>query len=180
MEVGENTNKMFTEGLKRTILSYNGPFDAQVLSVIAENIEYSLSSNPRVSRKIFKIFIELAQNISFYSLERQLTESGAMFGAGVLILREFKDHYSFSTGNMIVNTSVLPLIQKCEAINILDREKLRQYKRKLRNMPSGVPGGGNIGLVQVALTADYPLEYHMISIDKQKSFYILNIRVNKS
>ncbi len=180
MEIKSNVNNTQTDSGMRTVISYCGPFDAQVLSVIAENIEYSLSSNPRVSRKIFKIFIELAQNISFYSYEKQRTEEGTMFGAGVLILREYEDYYSFSTGNMISNNSVLPLLQKCEAINILDREKLRHYKRKLRNMPSGVPGGGNIGLVQVALTADYPLEYNINPIDNQKSFYILNIRVKKS
>ncbi len=179
METKSNTNNTHKENYMRTIISYKGPFDAQVLSVIAENIEYSLSSNPKVSRKIFKIFIELAQNISFYSYERQKTDEGGMFGSGVLILREYKDYYSFSTGNMVANTIVLPLIQKCEAINILDREGLRQYKRKLRNMPSGVPGGGNIGLVQVALTSGYPLRYNVISVDDQKSFYIVNIRINK-
>jgi len=180
MEIAENAYQMYTEVLDRTIISYNGPFDAQVLSVIAENIEYSLSNNPRVSKKIFKIFIELAQNISYYSAEKQRTDDGNFFGVGILILREFVDHYSFSTGNMIENKSVLPVLQKCETINILDREKLRQYKRKLRNMPSGVPGGGNIGLVQVALTADHPLEYDVIALENDKSFYILNVRVNKS
>lgn len=171
---------MFTDVMENTVISYNGPFDAQVLSVIAENIEYSLSNNPRVSKKIFKIFIELAQNISYYSAEKQKNEEGNYFGVGILILRELDDHYSFSTGNMIDNKSVLPVLQKCETINILDRDKLRQYKRKLRNMPSGVPGGGNIGLVQVALTADHPLEYDVIALDDEKSFYILNVRVNKT
>ncbi len=179
MEVKNKTNNTQSGEYMRTVISYSGPFDAQVLSVIAENIEYSLSNNPRVSRKIFKIFIELAQNISFYSYERQRTEEKAMFGSGVLLLREYKDYYSFSTGNMVANTAVLPLLQKCEAINILDREKLRQYKRKLRNMPAGITGGGNIGLVQVALTADYPLEYNIRKIDTHQSFYILSIKVNK-
>ncbi len=179
MEIKSDTNNSGSDNYMRTIISYSGPFDAQVLSVIGENIEYSLASNPKVSRKIFKIFIELAQNISFYSFERQVTDEGTMFGSGVLMLREYKDYYSFSTGNMISNKAVLPIIQKCEAINILDRENLRIYKRKLRNMPSGVPGGGNIGLVQVALTADYPLEYSVVSIDEQKSFYTLNVRIKK-
>ncbi len=180
MERAENAYDMYTDLVESTVISYNGPFDAQVLSVIAENIEYSLSDNPRVSKKIFKIFIELAQNISYYSAEKQLNDDGNSFGAGILMLREFEDHYSFSTGNIVKKQQVLPVIQKCETINMLDREKLRQYKRKLRNMPSGTPGGGNIGLVQVALTADYPLEYEVIKIDENKSFYILNVRVNKS
>jgi len=180
MEFAKNALQMYTDTVDSTIISYNGPFDAQVLSIIAENIEYSLSNNPRVSKKIFKIFIELAQNISYYSAEKQVNEEGNYFGVGILMLREFEDHYSFSTGNIIDSKQVLPVLQKCETINILDREKLRQYKRKLRNMPSGVPGGGNIGLVQVALTADYPLEYDVINLDSEKSFYILNVRVNKS
>ena len=171
---------MYTDNNISTIISYNGPFDAQVLSIIAENIEYSLSNNPRVSKKIFKIFIELAQNISYYSAEKLANDEGNYFGVGILMLRELDDHYSFSTGNIIEARQVLTVLQKCETINILDREKLRQYKRKLRNMPSGVPGGGNIGLVQVALTADYPLEYDVINLDAEKSFYILNVRVNKS
>ena len=119
-------------------------------------------------------------NISYYSAEKQLNDDGNSFGAGILMLREFDDHYSFSTGNVVNKQQVLPVIQKCETINMLDREKLRQYKRKLRNMPSGTPGGGNIGLVQVALTADYPLEYEVIKVDEMNSFYILNVRVNKS
>jgi len=180
MEFAENAYQMYSDSVDATIISYNGPFDAQVLSVIAENIEYSLSNNPRVSKKIFKIFIELAQNISYYSSEKQKSESGNDFGVGILILREFEDYYSFSTGNIIDKKQVLPVIQKCETINMLDREKLRQYKRKLRNMPSGVPGGGNIGLVQVALTADFPIEYSVISLDDEKSFYIVSVKVNKS
>lgn len=171
---------MYVDGINSTIISYNGPFDSQVLSVIAENIEYSLSNNPRVSKKIFKIYIELAQNISYYSAEKHVSEEGNYYGVGILLLREFDDHYSFSAGNIVETKQVLPVIQKCETINILDRDKLREYKRKLRNMPSGVPGGGNIGLVQVALTADYPLEFDVINLDSEKSFYILNVRVNKS
>jgi hypothetical protein len=180
MELAENAYQMYTDVVDSTIISYNGPFDSQVLSVIAENIEYSLSSDPRVSKKIFKIFIELAQNISYYSAEKKKNEVGNDFGVGILILREFKDYYSFSTGNIIEKSQVLPVIQKCETINMLDRDKLREYKRKLRNMPSGVPGGGNIGLVQVALTADYPLEYSVITLDSEKSFYIVSVKVNKS
>jgi hypothetical protein len=180
MEFAENAYQMYTNIDDSSIISYNGPFDAQVLSVIAENIEYSLSNNPRVSKKIFKIFIELAQNISYYSAEKHKNEAGSDFGVGILILREYENYYSFSTGNIIERSQVLPVLQKCETINMLDRDKLREYKRKLRNMPSGVPGGGNIGLVQVALTADHPLEYSVINLDNEKSFYIVNVKVNKS
>ena len=180
MNAAENVYQMYTDIIDTTIISYNGPFDAHVLSIIAENIEYSLSNNPRVSKKLFKIFIELAQNISYYSAEKQQNDEGDLYGVGILMLRELDDHYSFSTGNMILKEEILPVIQKCETINTLDRQKLRQYKRKLRSMPSGIRGGGNIGLVQVALTVDYPLEYSVLPVNDDNSFFIVNVRVNKN
>ena len=180
MNAAENVYQIYTDLIDSTIISYNGPFDAQVLSIIAENIEYSLSNNPRVSKKLFKVFIELAQNISYYSSEKQQNDEGKLFGVGILMLREFDDHYSFSTGNMILKEEILPVVQKCETINILDRQKLRQYKRKLRSMPSGTRGGGNIGLVQVALTVDHPLEFSVLPVNNDNSFFIVNVRVNKN
>ncbi len=181
MELVENAKKVYKDSQIRTIISYSGTFDSKILTVIAQNIDYSLSNNPIVSRKVFKIFIELAQNVSLYSIERGETElGGELFGVGVLILKEYKDYYSFATGNLVDNESVLPLLQKCDTINSLDREQLREYKRKLRKMPSRIAGGGNIGLVQSALTADYPMEYKIIHIDDEKSFYVINVKVNKS
>lgn len=163
---------------ERTLLSYNGAFDGRVLSVIAGKIESTISNDPDIGRKVFKIFIELAQNIAYYSTERGGSIEKAT-GKGILILREHKDYFSCSTGNMAKPVEVKELIQKCETINILEREELREYKRKLRSMPPSKKGGGNIGLVQVALIASNPLNYKVIPIDDENSFYIVNVKINK-
>ncbi len=163
----------------KTLLSYTGIFDGQILSVIAENIESNLAQNPNASRKVFKIFLELAQNISFYSTEKQTNSKGKVNGMGILILQEFEDHYSCSTGNMGNTEMLKEVIKKCETINILERDDLREYKRKLRSLPASAKGGGNIGLVQVALTSGNPLAYKIIPITKTDSFYIVNTKINK-
>ena len=88
-------NSMLNENVQ---ISYTGVFDSQILSVIAKNIEFSLSENPVVNKKMFKIFIELAQNISFYSLEQTVNCDGGSSGYGTLTIQEFNDY--FVAGNI--------------------------------------------------------------------------------
>ena len=76
MNTAENAYQMYTDLIESTIISYNGPFDAQVLSIIAENIEYSLSNNPRVSKKLFKIFMPCILFIIFVSCKKIINRGG--------------------------------------------------------------------------------------------------------
>lgn len=159
---------------------YTGPFDSNVLTVLAQNIENSLKVDPKITKKLFKIFIELAQNIALYSSERVLNEiDNAYTGFGTIILKEFEDYYTLSSGNVAEKVDVMPVLKKCETINSFTREELRDFKRKQRKMPPSRKGGGNIGLIQVALMADNPLKYKVVEIDNDKFFYIISIKISK-
>ncbi len=161
-------------------ISYTGPFDGQVLSVIAKNIEYSLSVNPQVNKKMFKIFLELAQNIAYYSEEQNVNKRGESAGVGTLAIQEFGKHFIFATGNMVKSEMAKHVINKCDKINSLKRDELREFKRQQRKLPPGAKGGGNIGLIQVALTAENRLNYKVIPIDDSKYFFIIGVRINKN
>ena len=161
-------------------ISYTGSFDSSILSIIAKNVESSLSSCPILNKKLFKIFIELAQNIALYSAERVLDfEEEHYSGYGSIIIKEYPNYFTLYTGNMAFKDDIEPAISRCKSINALSREKLREYKRKQRRLPAGKKGGGNIGLIQIALMADNPLEYKVINVDENNSFYILAIKINK-
>jgi len=162
------------------IVSYVGPFDNNILTVLAENIEGSLWEDPNMGRKFFKIFIELAQNISFYSKEVSLIGTNEA-GEGTLIINEFIDHFVFSAGNLVDRVDITRLIDKCDLINSSDREGLRKMKRDLRNQEhEKIKGGGNIGLVHVALVSGYPLNYKLIEMEQNnEGFYIISVRIDK-
>jgi hypothetical protein len=49
----------------------------------------------------------------------------------------------------------------------------------MRNLPPGSKGGGNIGLIQTALTADNPLNYKLIPVDNDLIFIIISFKLNK-
>jgi len=163
------------------IVSYIGPFDNNILTILAENIETSLWEDHYKGRKFFKIFIELAQNISLYSKEVSHPTVEDQAGEGVLIINEYTDFFVFAAGNLVDKDDVKKLIEKCEMINTVDREELRKMKRDLRNIEhERVKGGGNIGLVHVALTSGYPLDYKLIDLERDNdAFYIISVRIDK-
>lgn len=164
--------RMFDQDI---LVSYKGPFDKHILAVIGNYIEVIIKGNPNVSRKIFKIFIELAQNIAFYSSE--ITKGDKPIGIGTLVVGQYEDFYTFSTGNVVKKDMLIPMIEKFEIINTLDREDLRAFKRKQRGLPQGEYGGANIGLIQVALTASAPIEYEVTEVDDHTAFLSLSVKV---
>ena len=161
------------------LMSYTGPFDSQVLSMFGKNIEHSISEDRSLNKAIFKVFIELAQNVSYYSEEKEMTKKGEKPGVGTFIIQDFETHYYFLMGNPINEKHKEILSEKCSRINSFGREDLRAYKRELRKLPPGERGTGNIGLVQAALISRNPLEFNILDIDSEKSFYIIAVKINK-
>ncbi len=163
---------------KHIQVSYRGPFDKTILSVMGKYIEVILVSNPKVSKKVFKIFIELAQNISYYSAEVNAL-AGRDSGVGTLVIAEFEDYFLFMAGNKVKNESIIEIIDKCEVINSLDRDSLRKYKREQRSLPQGPRGGAHIGLIQVALTSANPLDFEVNPVDREHSFFSITVKIDK-
>lgn len=162
------------------VISYSGPFDGGVLSTIASKVENDLTDNPKLNKKILKVFIELAQNIALYSSDKVITDDKAAFnGFGIFMIKESFDKFILISGNMAFKEDAKIVEQKCEKINTLSRDELRDLKRELRKLPMGQKGGGNIGLVQMVLTANSKLDYQIIDVDNKHSFIILSIDINK-
>jgi len=161
------------------LMLYKGPFDNHVLSVFTKYIEGIILKHPQISKKIFSIFIELAQNIAFYSAEATDFEEEKTTGIGTLVISEHDRWYTFFTGNAVRNDDIMPLIEKCEIINSLDRAGLRKYKREQYKLPPGKKGTAHVGLIQVALTANNQIDIEVSPIDEETSFFAISVRINK-
>jgi len=160
-------------------ISYKGPIDEKILQAIGSHIESILSKHPKAGKKVFKIFVELAQNISYYSAEKSIYKESKEIGSGMVLIGESEDSYTFVTGNLVKNEDVFSIIDKSEIINSLDREELREYKREQRRLPHGPKGGAHIGLIQVALTSDNPLDIEVTPIDDHHSFFSITVKIDK-
>lgn len=165
------------------LVSYKGPIDERIMTVIGDNIEIVTNdSTDKARSKIFKIFMELAQNVWLYSAESCTSLSGRRLGMGTLVIGEFGDSYTFVTGNVVRNTDIEPVIEKCEIINSLDRDSLREYRREQRRLAKDGKNknSGNIGLIQVALTAESPLDIELTPVSDEESFFSIAVKIKKS
>ena len=51
------------------ILSYKGPITAMLIAELSRDIRKEIRSNKKASKKVFSVFMELAQNVLYYSSE---------------------------------------------------------------------------------------------------------------
>lgn len=175
----DNTLDIFNIMLGHHIVaSFVGAVDGDILSLLGENIEQTLWQNQTQRRRFFKIFIELAQNIALYSEERSFVKDKE-YGEGTLIISDFGEYFLFSAGNVIKQKAKKQLFERCEEINSLDRIGLRSLKRKFRKL-GNEKGGGNIGLIQVALLSKNPILMKFFPTeDENKVFYLVSVRIDK-
>lgn len=161
------------------LLLYKGPFDKHILSVFSKYIEGIIRKYPKISRKVFGIFIELAQNIAHFSFEKVDIDENKPVGAGTLVIGELDSYYAFFSGNEVKNSDIISLLDKCEIINSLDRNNLRKYKREQFSMPRDENNSAHIGLIQVALTANNHLDIEVTPINNELSFFSITVKVEK-
>ncbi len=161
------------------MICYRGPVSDVILREISKDIRTKFSHDIHASRKIFAIYMELAQNILYYSSEK-INLSHRQDSIGTILLTQSPEHYIFSCGNLIENQYVQDMLEDCRLINSLDREALRQHKREQRKAPRKARSkGAGIGLIQVALTSRLPLQMEHRQIDDNHSLLSITVRVHK-
>lgn len=160
-------------------ISYNGPVDSRVFSLIGDYIDSIRTINEKASKKLFKIFLELAQNTEYYSAKKVLLKNNKESGSGTLMIKETNEYFLLVTGNPIKNENIIPIVEKCKFINSLDRNSLRKYRREQRRRPPGKKGNAHIGLIQVALTSTHPLDVDVNPLDENTSFFSITVKIDK-
>lgn len=159
------------------IIAYRGTFEKSILGVLAQNIESSVQESTILKKKFFKLFLEMAQNISAHSVEIADT-SDEKSGVGLLIIKYKGDNYLFITGNMIEKEDY-PLIEKSiNKINGLSRNELRELKRE--HYQKAEKGEKNcLGLIQIALVSANNLGIAKREAEDGKLFLILSAELSK-
>ena len=160
------------------ILTFKGTISQEILADVGISLRSKIDSY-NVSKKTFAIFVELAQNIYHHSAEKEFsTSKGRTAGVGVILIQDHTDFLVLSSGNLIENYKIEGLIERCDYINTLSEDELKDYYMKQRKRPTGGIGA-NIGLIDMARRSGHPLEYQIVEIDEEYSFFALSIKVSK-
>jgi len=168
-------------GLEKTILMFKGLLTQDILVVLAEMLSNNLSNDPRqkTTKKMFSIFVELAQNIHRYSSEKFMVENKEV-GSGIVLVNEFKEYFTLISGNVIENSNLVKLQTQLEFINTLDEEGLKNYRKdKLKQKREVGDKGAGVGLIDIARKASRQIELRVKQLDNDKSFISFYILLEK-
>lgn len=164
---------------EQVLLYYKGPFDEVILARIGQFLRQHFAEQPRLGSRLFSVFIELAQNIAYYSVERSLFAS-PLQGVGTILILKEEQGYSLTAGNLVRDEQVAELRQKCEELNALSPEELNERKRHIRSAPRRENHkGGSIGLIQVAIKAACELHTQTVPAGEGKSFFSITTYIEE-
>jgi len=161
------------------IISFHGPLTISLLSFISNYLKLIISTDQVLMSRLYKIFVELTQNVSYYSAEVKEVEKGINSGIGWFILYEHQDYFIFTTGNLIKKKDATKLIKNCTEINSLKEEDLRILKRKTRTQAKIRDIGAHIGLIQTGLLSSNTLDFKISEIDSKHSYFTLSVKLDK-
>jgi len=165
---------------QNTFVCYHGPFDIDVVSFFSNYLRQHINANVVITGRLYKVLIELTQNVSYYSVDQLRKDRSYGSGIGFVRIDEESDSYSITTGNKILSLHG-PILQKnTTEINALSENNLRELKRKTRSQANIRDIGAHIGLIQTGLLTGNDLKFTIKPIDKEFSFFTITARINKN
>ena len=162
-----------------SLLIYKGAFTVNLISILGNQIRLQPEIDFKTVQKLFKIFMELSQNVSYYSAEVVDVKSGASCGSGWVSVQNFDDYLKISTGNRIKPEHGPKLISYCEEINSFDEFQLRKLKRDIRSQAMERDTGAQIGLIQTSIISGNKLHFEVLPQGKEDALFIISTKTSK-
>lgn len=168
-------------GDHKVLMYFKGSFDELMLAKMSKFLRDRFPETPRAGKKVFAVFMEVAENISHYSSETSSFDEGRQRGIGTILIHEGDEFYHLTAGNLITSAAAEEIQTKCAHINELDVDALRELKRETLGQPREEgQRGGHIGLIQVAIKSENPINFELHKVNDRFSFFVLSAKVKKN
>lgn len=160
-------------------MKYEGPFIIQIIFTFAKYLLEHTVATASVSKKLFRVFIELAQNVSFYSLDREAFVNGTFIGKGKVFIMEYETVFKCITINKIHKEHGPVLMKHCMEINASSMEILRAKKKELYKLAKFQDTSAHIGLIMLYIYSTNPVEFELFDEGEHTYFQIAAL-INKT
>ena len=162
------------------LLFFLGPVTVNLISYFGNYLQSFLPPDHKLFQQIFRVFVELTQNVSYYSAEKIKGKNNIDCGKGWFSIQNFSDCYKLSTGNLIKPEDGITLTDYCKEINSLPEEELRTLKREVRAKAFTEDVNARVGLMQICIVSNQKLEFEITEIDPSHSCFIISATICKS
>jgi len=167
--------------LEKTILVYhNGIVNEQIITNKGNEIRALFKEDNYLSRKIFFIYMELIQNIFYYSCDK-IQINGISYGIGGISVTKEQGCYTVKSRNLAEKQFVENIKGKFPVINNLNKVQLRKLKIETRKKPQEpLSKGAGIGLIQLAIISCNPLKIFFEKKDSNHFFYNIHVKITNN
>ncbi|WP_262708098.1 SiaB family protein kinase [Brumimicrobium glaciale] len=166
------------------MLSFKGLVTADLLDSVLRITESKLDhieKSTKRRKKVYNILVECLQNLYHHNesvIKHGDNSKEIMSNSSILCISNPEDYYEIKTGNYISKEKAEDLELKIKNINKLDKEELRElYKSVLSKGQFSSKGTAGLGLIDIARKSGNKLEYSFMPIDKNYSFFCLNVKI---
>lgn len=163
---------------KRIVLSFMGVVTQEIMVEYGKLIQQQEGLTLNSRQILFGTFIELAQNIIRYSVERA-GPADAVRGVGLVLVSEQDDTFTVSSGNLVTAAAAASLREQLVFLAGLNADELKQLARERRKSapPAGSRGAG-LGLIEINRRAARPPSFDFSPIGDQ-FFFSLSVQIAK-
>ena len=138
---------------RRTFFCYSGLLSEDVLSTFSSIVREQMSEmedDTEITKRVFGIFVEQAQNVIRYSKDR-IAEGGT----GTVAISRAENGFLIEAINPMDHENAEGLQKNLDELKAMDSKELRQaYKQRLREGPPEGSKGAGLGFIEMARKAD--------------------------
>ena len=138
---------------RRTFFCYSGLLSEDVLSTFSGIVREQMSEiedDTEITKRVFGIFVEQAQNVIRYSKDR-IAEGGT----GTVAISQAEDGFLIEAINPMDHENAEGLRKNRDELKAMDSKELRKaYKQRLREGPPEGSKGAGLGFIEMARKAD--------------------------
>ncbi|RPH32689.1 MAG: hypothetical protein EHM93_08190 [Bacteroidales bacterium] len=131
--------------------------------------------------KLYRVFIELCQNVARYSAERHVLLDSSIIGVGTIHIQNNDLYFKCTTVNRILSEHQNVLIKNCREINSSTKEDLKKRKEKFRKESTILDTGAHIGLIAVCLYSENQFEFDVTdNPENSATYFSITATINKT
>jgi len=166
---------------KKILLAYKGEFNHNIINAILSNAKLQmLGLNMEVSKrkKLYNIMVECLENINRYAGEGSFNAKEFAPQFPLFLLGKSKSGYYITVGNLIKEENKKALKGRLDDVNKLSRKELKEkYRDVIMSSVISENSGAGLGIIDMAIKSENPLEYAFNNVKDDISFFVLEIKV---